>query len=69
MLRDRLHRYRGPALVLWGAQDGFVPRTHATAYGEGLSGAAVEFVPGAGHAVQLERPDFVAGRIAAFMNS
>ena len=66
-LRDRLHRFRGPALVLWGAQDRFVPPAHARAYGDGLSGATVELIAGAGHAAQLERPDVVAGKIATFM--
>ncbi|MDA1325113.1 MAG: alpha/beta fold hydrolase [Proteobacteria bacterium] len=66
-LRDRLHRFKGPALVVWGNNDRFVPVSHAKAYGEALAGSTVELISGAGHAVILESPDVVAGKIAAFM--
>jgi len=66
-LRDRLYRFKGPALVLHGADDAFVPPDYAAAYGEGFSDASVETIAGAGHAVILERPDEVAGKIAAFL--
>jgi pimeloyl-ACP methyl ester carboxylesterase len=66
-LRDRLHRFKGPALVIWGDNDQFVPVSHAMAYGEGLPGSKVELIDGAGHAVILEEPNVVADKIAAFM--
>ena len=66
-LRDRLHRFKGPAMVVWGDNDRFVPPTHAAAYGEALSGSTVELIDGGGHAVILESPDVVADKIAAFM--
>jgi pimeloyl-ACP methyl ester carboxylesterase len=66
-LRERLHRFKGPAMVIWGADDQFVPVCHAAAYGEVLSGSTVELIDGAGHAVILESPDVVADKIAAFM--
>ena len=67
-LRDRLHRFAGPALVLWGGEDSFVPVSHAQAYGEGLSGSTVDIIAGCGHAVHLEAPDAVADRIVSFLN-
>jgi pimeloyl-ACP methyl ester carboxylesterase len=68
-LRDRLHRFAGPALVLWGGADRFVPTAHARAWGEGLAGSAVELIEGSGHAVHLEAPDIVAKRVAAFIGN
>ena len=66
-LRDRLHRFKGPALVIWGGNDNFVPVAHAKAYGDALTGSSVEMIDGAGHSVILEKPDVVADKIAAFM--
>jgi len=67
-LRDRLHRFKGPALVIWGADDRFVPPSHAAAYGQALTGGSVEMIDGCGHAVILENPDVVAGKITAFLS-
>ena len=67
-LHDRLHRFKGPAMVVWGGNDRFVPVSHAAAYGEALSGSKVELIDGGGHAVILESPDVVAARIVKFMS-
>jgi pimeloyl-ACP methyl ester carboxylesterase len=67
-LRDRLHRFKGPALVVWGGSDNFIPVSHAAAYGEALTGSTVELIDGAGHAVILEAPNVVADKITAFMS-
>ena len=66
-LRDRLYRFKGPALVLHGARDTFVPSDHAVAYVEGFPGASFEKIEGSGHAVTLERPEVVAAKIAEFL--
>ena len=68
-LRDRLHRYEGAALVVWGGGDNFVPVSHAAAYGEALAGGTVELIDGCGHAVILEAPDAVAGKVTAFLSN
>ena len=68
-LHDRLHRYKGSALVLWGGNDRFVPVSHAKAYGEAFSGGTVELIDGSGHAVILEAPDTVANNITAFLSN
>ena len=61
-LRERLHRARMPAAVLWGEHDRFVPLAHATAYADGLPGAEgrLRIISGAGHSVPME-----AGEAAA----
>ena len=66
-LIDRLYRFKGDALVVWGGDDSFVPTSHATAYGEHLPNASVEIIDGCGHAVQLEAPDVVADKAVKFL--
>ena len=66
-LIDRLGRYGGPSLTIWGAEDRTVPRSHAEAYARGLSGGRLEVVAGAGHSAHVERPDEVASLVEAFL--
>jgi pimeloyl-ACP methyl ester carboxylesterase len=61
-----LGRLGGPALVLWGAEDPYLPPVWAERYGAALGGAAVEVVPGAGHWPWLDRPELVE-RVAGFL--
>lgn len=66
-LIEQLHRYKGPALVIWGEHDHMVPRSHAQAYVNGLKGARLEVVKGAGHSAQVEQPELVARLISSFV--
>ncbi len=66
-LRRRLHRYGGPSLVLWGEDDRMVPRAHGEAYAEGLAGAELHVISGAGHSPQVERPAETAALISTFL--
>lgn len=66
-LRERLPRYRNPALILWGAADRFVPIAHAQAYASALPHARLELIADAGHSIHLERPAEVAASISAFL--
>lgn len=68
-LRDRLHRFKNEALVIWGGSDNFVPVSHAAAYGEALPGGTVELIDGCGHTVILEAPDAVADKVTAFLSN
>lgn len=65
-LIGQLHRYKGPALVIWGEHDHMVPRGHAEAYAKSLTGARLEVVKGAGHSAHVDEPGTVAGLIARF---
>ena len=54
-LAERLSRYRGPALLVTGAEDGFVPPAHARLYATRLAGAQLHVVADAGNSVILEQ--------------
>lgn len=65
----RLRRYTGPALVLWGERDRFVPLGHARAYAANLGDARLHVIPGAGHSAHVERADDVASEVLSFLES
>ena len=68
-LRERLHRARMPALVMWGEHDRMVPRAHGDAYVAGLAAAgSLKIVTGAGHAAPLEQPEATAAMLTAFLH-
>ena len=68
-LRDRLHRFCGPALIIHGDADRLVPRSHAEAYENGFSAGRLEIVDGAGHSPHLEEAERTAGLLAEFLRS
>ena len=62
---EGLRDLRCPVTVLWGDRDGVLPVTRADEFMTHLPPhARLEIVPGAGHALPLERPDLVARAIA-----
>jgi pimeloyl-ACP methyl ester carboxylesterase len=54
-----------PTLLVYGEADRIVPRAVAQQYERGLPNARLEIVPGAGHLVEIEEPDTVAGLVRA----
>ncbi|HEY6098419.1 MAG TPA: alpha/beta fold hydrolase, partial [Anaeromyxobacter sp.] len=65
----RLGEIRAPALVVCGTEDRLTPPRFAGFLRDGIAGARLELVPGAGHMVMLEAPGRVAGAIEAFLAS
>ena len=64
---ERLGELRAPALVLWGADDPYLPARFAHAYGEALGGDAdIEVVEGANHWPWIDKPELVE-RVCAFL--
>jgi pimeloyl-ACP methyl ester carboxylesterase len=61
----RLHRLRCPALVLWGELDELLPVATSQAWAD--RGVPVEVVAGAGHLLEWDEPDGVAGRLVEFL--
>ncbi|HSD09405.1 MAG TPA: alpha/beta fold hydrolase [Candidatus Binatia bacterium] len=66
-LRRRLHMIECPTLVVWGSEDRFVSPAHGEMLAGEIPGARLEVIPGAGHAVGIERPDELAQKIVAFV--
>jgi pimeloyl-ACP methyl ester carboxylesterase len=55
-----------PALVVWGAEDRIVPRECGERYAKSLAHARLEIVAGAGHFVDLEKPNELATLVTRF---
>ncbi len=66
-LRSRLRRVTAPTLVVAGEQDGLLPRAHPQAYADGIAGARLEVLAGAGHMAPLERPEEFAALVRVFL--
>jgi pimeloyl-ACP methyl ester carboxylesterase len=66
-LVERLARYQGPALAVWGAEDKLVPVSHGEAYRDGFGDGRLDVIAGAGHCVHLEKPDETANLINKFL--
>jgi pimeloyl-ACP methyl ester carboxylesterase len=60
-----LRGVRTPTLVVWGEQDRVVPLDCGHQYAEALPNATLEIVPDAGHVVELEEPERLAGLLAS----
>jgi pimeloyl-ACP methyl ester carboxylesterase len=58
---------RAPALVLWGADDPYIPARFAAAYADALPNAEARVVDGAGHWPWLQRPELVQ-EVSSFLH-
>ena len=54
-----------PTLLVWGSQDRIVPLEAGQLYADALPNAQLEVVDGAGHWLELERPDELARLVVA----
>lgn len=68
-LRGRLGRIQAPTLLIWGAQDRWIPLSLGQEMTLALANGALVAVPGAGHNVQEERPDEVVPTLLAFLSA
>ncbi|MYE31285.1 MAG: alpha/beta fold hydrolase, partial [Chloroflexi bacterium] len=62
-----LPEVRTPTLLVWGDEDGVVPRSVGRQYRDALPEARLEVVEGAGHMVEVERPSELAALVRAFV--
>ena len=62
-----LHRIKVPTLVLWGADDKFLPSRYAELWRERVPGAKVELIPRCGHLPHIEKADMTADKILGFL--
>jgi pimeloyl-ACP methyl ester carboxylesterase len=58
---------KAPALVVWGEHDKVVPPSTAAQWGKALHDVRIETVKGAGHAVDMEKPEQLARILGAFL--
>lgn len=56
-----------PALVVWGRQDRVVPLECGERYAKALGQATLEVVEGAGHFVEMEKPEALASLVTRFV--
>ena len=56
-----------PALVVWGREDRIVPLECGEGYQKALAHARLEVLDGAGHFVELEKPDELAQLVTRFV--
>lgn len=66
-VRDRLGEITAPTLVVVGADDHETPLAYSQALADGIPGARLAVVAGAGHLSNLERPDEVNRLLAVFL--
>ena len=65
---ERLYLARSlPTLLVWGEKDRIIPVSHAHSAHEEMPGSRLEIINGAGHFVQLEKPQRVAELILDFL--
>lgn len=64
-LRNRLHRFVGPAVVIAGERDHLVPLAHARAYAQGLRNAELKLIAAAGNSIAIEKPNEAATALLA----
>jgi pimeloyl-ACP methyl ester carboxylesterase len=62
-----LKKIKAPTLILWGDQDGILPRNEQETLAATIAGARLVVYRGAGHALYWEVPDRVASDLAAFI--
>ena len=67
-LRPRLPEIGAPTLVLVGAEDAATPPSKSEHIRDGIAGARIEVIDGAGHLSALEVPDAIVARVAAFLD-
>jgi pimeloyl-ACP methyl ester carboxylesterase len=58
-----------PALVVWGRDDRVVPIECGERFAKALPNARLHVIEGAGHFVEMERPDELAKLVAAFVKT
>jgi pimeloyl-ACP methyl ester carboxylesterase len=66
-LKRRLRRIAAPTLLLWGAEDAFVPARYAADFAARVKGAETVTLAGAGHMVPYERTAETAAALTRFL--
>jgi pimeloyl-ACP methyl ester carboxylesterase len=65
----KLRMIEAPTLIILGGKDGLIGSATAAARRarRNIAGCEIEILPGAGHIMSVDEPEFVGGRIASFL--
>ena len=67
---DRLYLAAAvPTLIVWGDRDRVIPVKHAYAAHEAMPGSRLEILPGAGHFLPFESPEWFTRTLVRFLDS
>ena len=66
-LDDQLSGITIPTLVVWGEHDGLIPLAAGRRYAEGIPGATLAVIPGAGHVTMVEAPEAFMAVVKPFL--
>jgi len=66
-LRRRLYRIKAPTLLLWGAQDAYVPPVYAKEFANGIQGSRIAIIESAGHFPYLENREATTKQVLSFV--
>lgn len=67
-IREQMDKFAGRVLVLFGADDPYLPPPNAERLAKAFPDAELQLLPNAGHFVQEDAPEEVAERIMAFLS-
>lgn len=67
LVQDALPRVVAPTLVVWGADDRWIPPAHADRFVAAVEGARKVVIPDCGHVPQEEKPAELAKRVGEFL--
>jgi pimeloyl-ACP methyl ester carboxylesterase len=65
---QNLHDVQAPTLIVWGAQDAFLPAEFAERLGNGIEGSEVHQLQGCGHNVHADCPEQVEQLLLDFLD-
>jgi pimeloyl-ACP methyl ester carboxylesterase len=66
---NELNKIEKPVLILWGGNDNIVPVDHGQKYHDLIASSIFVRIEGAGHCVQLEKPDIFFNNIKKFIKN
>lgn len=69
VIRARMKTFPSPVLVLFGAEDPFLPPPNAERFAKEFPRATLQLLPGVGHFVQEDAPEEVAERLTTFFGA
>ncbi len=66
---NEMNRIDRPVLILWGGKDNVVPVDHGIKYHDLIPSSTFVKIDGAGHCIQLEKPDIFFNNVKKFIKN